>query len=187
MPFEAGTNYTFWIVAKNRLHTSVSSDIFVLTFDGSANINNIEDLQVLGTTNHSVTLKWKKMKDVDSYQITPRAPTPYPALKSFTTMDHTFEVMSLAPGVRYIFEVCAVKKMYTGKVAMITATTNGTALPMITKLDAQLVKSQRTTVKLTWDPPKSNRKIKWRYAIHYATNMLDFFKGERIAAFFFIQ
>lgn len=185
MPFEAGMNYSFWIVARNRLHQSPSSKVCKFTFDGSANIDHIEDIQVLRTTNHSVTLKWKPMKDVDSYQITPRAPTPYPTLKPSLTTDHEFEVTHLAPGVRYIFEVCAKKKTYTGKVVMITATTNGTALPMITKLDAQLVKSQRTTVKLTWDPPKSSRKIKWQYAIHYATNMLDFFKGEGINALFF--
>ncbi|KAL6422754.1 hypothetical protein ACFW04_010753 [Cataglyphis niger] len=177
MPFEAGKNYSFWIVAKNRQYESFSSKVATLTFDGSANIDDIEDLRVVATTNHSVTLTWNKMKDVDGYHITPRAPPAYPTLQTITTMDNLYEVTKLAPGVKYTFEVGAMKKKYVGKVAMVTATTNGTALPIITKFDAQLVKSQRTTVKLTWDPPKSTKKIKWQYAVHYATNIFNFFKA----------
>lgn len=183
MAFEAGKNYSFWIVAKNRQYQSTSSKVVTLMFDGSANIDDIEDLRVVATTNQSVTLTWKKMKDVDGYHITPRAPPAYPALQTVSTMENQTEVKKLAPGTKYTFEVNAMKKKYVGKVAMVTATTNGTALPTIINFDAQLVKSQRTTVKLTWDPPKSNRKIKWQYAIHYATNMLDFFKGEESFAF----
>lgn len=179
MAFEADKNYSFWIVARNRQHQSASSKVTTFTFDGSANIDDIEDLQVVGTTNHSVTLKWRKMKDVDSYHVTPRGPASYPILKTVSTMENEIEIMNLAPGTNYTFEVGAMKKQYVGKVAMVIATTNGTVLPTITKLDAQLVKSQRTTVKLTWDPPKSTRKIKWRYAVHYAINMIDFFKGKR--------
>jgi len=185
MAFEAGKNYSFWIVAKNRQHLSVSSKVATLTFDGSANIDDIEDLRVVSTTNHSVTLTWKKMKDVDGYHVTPRAPPSYPTLQTITTMENQLEVTKLSPGIKYTFEVGAVKKKYVGKVAIVTASTNGTALPLITKFDAQLVKSQRTTVKLTWDPPKSTKKIKFQYAIHYATNIFDFFKGEKKFVRFF--
>lgn len=179
MAFEAGKKYSFWIVARNRQSQSASSKVATLTFDGSANIDDIEGLRVVATTNHSVTLTWKKMKDVDRYHITPRAPPEYPTLQTVMTMNNLMEVEKLAPGTKYTFEVGAMKKQYVGKVAMVTATTNGTSLPAITKIDAQLVKSQRTTVKLTWDPPKSTRKIKWQYAIHYAIDIVEFFKGER--------
>ncbi|KAG5337450.1 SORL protein, partial [Acromyrmex charruanus] len=177
--FEAGKNYSFWIVAKNRQYNSVSSQVVMLTFDGTANIDDIEDLRVVATTNHSVTLTWKMMQDVDGYHITPKAPPNYPNLQTVTRMNNLMEVDKLAPGTKYTFEVGAMKKNYVGKVTSVTATTNGTALPTITKFDAQLVKSQRTTVKLTWDPPKSTRKIKWKYAIHYAINMEDFFKSAK--------
>lgn len=188
MAFEAGKNYSFWIVAKNRQYQSVSSKVATLTFDGSANIDDIEDLRVVSTTNHSVTLTWKKMKDVDGYHVTPRAPPSYPTLQTITTMENQLEVIKLSPGIVYTFEVGAVKKKYVGKVATVSASTNGTALPLITKFDAQLVKSQRTTVKLTWDPPKSTKKIKFQYAIHYATNIFDFFKGEKkFVRFFFTR
>ncbi|KAL0117855.1 hypothetical protein PUN28_008920 [Cardiocondyla obscurior] len=180
MAFEAGKNYSFWIVAKNRQYLSASSPVATLMFDGSANIDDIEDLRVVATTNHSVTLTWKKMKDVDGYHVTPRAPPAYPALQTVPTLENLVEIKKLSPGIRYTFEVGAMKKKYVGKVARVIATTNGTALPTIMNFDAQLVKSQRTTVKLTWDPPKSNMKIKWQYAIHYATNMLDFFKAYKL-------
>lgn len=181
MPFEAGKEYSFWIIARNRQYQSYSSNVATLKFDGSANIDDIEGLRVVTTTNHSVTLTWNKMKDVDGYHITPRAPLQYPTLQTVPTQDNQIEVLKLAPGTKYTFEVAATKKTYVGKVAMVTATTNGTALPTIAKLDAQLVKSQRTTVKLTWDPPKSTRKIKWQYAIYYAIDMMEFFKGTKIS------
>lgn len=188
MAFEAGKSYNFWVIAKNRQHQSVSSKVVTFVFDGSANIDDIEDLAVMEKTNHSVTLRWKRMKDVDGYHITPKASSgSYPILKTLTTNETQMEIKGLAPGVTYTFEVGAMKKTYVGKVATIIASTIGVPLPMITQFDAQLVKSQRTTVKLTWDPPKSNRKIKWQYAIYYATNMVDFFKGDemnRVHSFF---
>ncbi|EZA49376.1 Sortilin-related receptor [Ooceraea biroi] len=180
MPFEAGKNYSFWVVARNRQYQSASSKVATLMFDGSANIDDIEDLRVVATSNHSVTLAWKKMKDVDGYHITPRAPPAYPTMQTISTLENQMEVKNLSPGTKYTFEVGAMKKTYVGKVVMITATTNGTALPTIMKLDAQLGKLQRTTVKLTWDPPKSTRKIKWQYAIYYATNMPEFFKAHKM-------
>lgn len=178
LAFDTNNSYTFWVVARNRQYQSAWSKVVAFYFDDTANIDDIEDLQVVGTTNHSVTLRWRKMKDVDNYHITPRGPASYPILQTYSTMNNEIKIDKLAPGTNYTFEVGAMKKQYAGKLAMVVATTNDTALPTVTKLDAQLVKSQRTTVKLTWDPPKSTRKIKWQYAVHYAINMIDFFKCE---------
>ncbi|CAL7939536.1 unnamed protein product [Xylocopa violacea] len=180
MPFEAGKNYSFWIVAKNGERESAPSNVAILTFDGSANINNIEDLKVEATTNHSVTLSWKKMNNVDYYHVSPKGPATYPALLPTTTDQNRVEVLNLAPGTQYTFEVAATKNKYVGKSTVITATTEGTPLPTITKLFAHLVKPHGTTVKLTWDPPKSTKKIKWQYAIHYAVNMAEFFRGYKL-------
>ncbi|XP_034183961.1 sortilin-related receptor [Osmia lignaria lignaria] len=178
--FEAGKKYYFYVIAKNRDHESASSNVATFTFDGSANIDNIENLEVVATTNHSVTLSWKAIKDVDSYHVTPRAPSHYPALQTISTLENHLEVTKLAPGTKYTFEVGAMKKKYVGKVTAIIATTQGVSLPTITKLQAHLVKPHGTTVKLTWDPPKSTRKIKWQYAIHYAINMSEFFKEYKL-------
>ncbi|XP_017882694.1 sortilin-related receptor-like [Ceratina calcarata] len=180
MPFEAGKNYSFWVIAKNKERESASSNVATLIFDGSANIDNIDDLKVEATTNHSVTLSWKKMNSVDCYHVTPKGPATYPALPMTVTEENRVEVNRLAPGTKYTFEVGAMKNKYVGKPSSISATTEGTPLPTITKLVAQLVKQQGTTVKLTWDPPKSTRKIKWQYAIHYAVNMVEFFKGHKL-------
>ncbi|XP_053974316.1 sortilin-related receptor-like [Hylaeus volcanicus] len=180
MPFVASRNYSFWVVAKNEFHESTLFNVVTLTFDGSANIDDIEGLKVVSTTNHSVTLAWKPLKDVDGYHITPKAPATYPSLKMVATLNNQIEVTKLAPGTKYTFEISAVKKKYVGKPTTVSAVTDGTPLPLVTTLVAQLVKLQGTTVKLSWDPPKSLRKIKWQYAIHYAVEIVEFFKDYKL-------
>ncbi|XP_043284191.1 sortilin-related receptor-like isoform X2 [Venturia canescens] len=178
IPFEAGKNYSFWVIAKNREFSSNSSNVATLTFDGSANVDDIRDLRVLETTNSSVRLTWKQLKDVDAYHVTPRGPTspsPYPLMSTLITRDNTYTVTGLAPGTQYTFEVNAVKKTYVGKVVFVAATTKGQPLPTVSNLIAAPVKFPGNAVKLSWDPPKSPRKIKWQYAVHYALNIQDLF------------
>lgn len=177
--FEAGKNYSFWVVAKNKKFESPSSNVATLTFDGAANIDNIEDLKVLDRTNHSVTLSWKKLPDVDVYHITPRGPPNYAHLKSVKTTSNTYTVEGLAPGTRYTFDVNASKKNYVGRVASVNGMTKDTALPLMAVPELHLMKNHGTTVKLSWDPPKSgNRKVKWQYAVYYAVSMTDLYKGK---------
>lgn len=177
--FEAGKNYSFWVIAKNKDHESDSSNVATITFDGSANIDNIEDLKVIDKTNHSVTLTWKKIDAADGYVITPRGPLSYPTLESQTTKSNNYIVDGLAPGTRYTFEVSATKKNYVGKASSITGMTKDQPLPSISIQESNLVKSHGTTVKLSWDPPKGTRKIKWQYAVHYALNMQDLYKAPK--------
>ena len=179
--FEAAKNYSFWVVAKNKEYASGSSNVQTITFDGSANIDHIEDLKVIDKTNHSVTLSWKKIDAADGYIITPRAPLGYPVIQSYNiSNNNVYTVESLAPGTRYTFEVGATKKHYVGKMSSITGMTKDQPLPSITVLEPLLLKSQGTTVKLTWDPPKSNRKVKWQYAVHYALSMHDLYQSKNL-------
>jgi hypothetical protein len=175
-------DYSFWVIAKNKEHESDSSDVATITFDGSANIDNIENLKVIDITNHSVTLNWKKIDSADGYIVTPRSQPSYPILDSQTTKTNALVVDNLAPGSRYIFEVGATKKNYIGKAAIITGITKDHPLPSLAILEPHLLKSHGTTVKLSWDPPKGNRKIKWQYAVHYALNMVDLYKGKYISS-----
>ncbi|XP_058808716.1 sortilin-related receptor-like [Phymastichus coffea] len=177
--FVAGNNYSFRVVARNKDHESNPSAMANITFDGSANIDNIEDLKVTDKTNHSVTLSWKKIDAADAYVVTPRGPLSYPALESRTTQSNNFVVDGLAPGTRYTFEVSAKKKDYVGKTSSITGMTKDQPLPSVTILEPHLLKSHGTTVKLSWDPPKGTRKIKWQYAVHYALNMQDLYKAPK--------
>lgn len=178
--FEAGKNYSFWVVAKNKEHESESSNVATITFDGSANIDHIEDLKVIDKTNHSITLNWKKIDTADGYNITPRGPPSYPLLDTSSTKSNTYTVTGLAPGTRYTFEVTATKKNYVGKASSINGMTKDQPLPTVTILEPHLLKSHGTTVKLSWDPPKGTRKIKWQYAVHYALNMQDVYKAPKL-------
>lgn len=175
--FVAGNNYSFWVVARNKDHESSASQIANITFDGSANIDNIEDLKVTDKTNHSVTLSWKKIDAADGYVVHIRGPLSYPTMEPRKTPSNNFVVDGLAPGTRYTFEVSAQKKAYVGKTSSITGMTKDLPLPSVTILEPHLLKSYGTTVKLSWDPPKGTRKIKWQYAVHYALNMQDLYKG----------
>ncbi|KAF7992430.1 hypothetical protein HCN44_001755 [Aphidius gifuensis] len=180
-PFETDTNYSIWVIAKNHNFKSKPSSVVQFTFDESANIDDIRDLRVLETTNHSVHLSWQKLKDVDSYDITPRGPQQlYPILPTLTTNKNDYIVDGLAPGVNYTFEVNAKKKSYIGKIVSVQGSTKDLPLPTIMHLQVETRKLTSTTVKLNWDPPKSQRKIKWQYAIHYGLNMHELFSQAKI-------
>ncbi|XP_020710796.1 sortilin-related receptor isoform X2 [Athalia rosae] len=179
-PFQAGTNYSFWVIAKTKEHDSNSSNVATITFDGAANIDGIENLSVVATTNSTVTLTWNKIVNASGYHVTPKGPPPYPALFTITTDKNTLVVKNLAPGTKYIFEVNAFKNNYVGKVVMVTATTTGTPLPWVPNLQVNLNKDHGTTVKLSWDPPKDSRKIKWQYGVYYAFNMQDLLKEAKL-------
>lgn len=169
--------YSFWVIAKNRRASSITSTIATLVFDGAAIIEEVKDLKVSETTNNSVTLTWKKVNGAEGYNVTPRAPLPYPMLHTKTATTNSITITPLAPGTNYTFEVNAFKKNYVGKSIFIMGGTTGNPLPAVTKLDAVVVKMHGTTVKLSWDPVKSPLKIKWQYAIHYALDMKSLFLG----------
>ncbi|XP_046432202.1 sortilin-related receptor-like isoform X1 [Neodiprion fabricii] len=177
--FEADKKYSFWVIAKNKEYESNSSIVEIIVFDGAANIDDIENLSVLAVTNSTVSLTWDKRPNVTGYHVTPKGPDPYPALRTTITEHNSLVVKNLAPGVQYKFDVNAFKNNFVGKVVTISATTTGTPLPTVPNLQAQLMKDQGTTVKLSWEPPKDSRKIKWKYAIYYALNMPDLMEEAR--------
>ncbi|KAJ8687024.1 hypothetical protein QAD02_022818 [Eretmocerus hayati] len=169
--FEAGKNYSFSVIARNKAQESAASSSVTITFDGSALIGDIEDLKVIDRNNHSVTLSWKKVDDADAYIIAPSGPNHYPMLDTHTTKSNTYIVDGLAPGTRYKFDISAMRKHYIGRSSSITGTTKDQPLPTVTIVEYSIVKPHGTAVKLTWESPKSNRKIRWQYAVHYGFNM----------------
>ena len=181
LAFEPGKNYSFWVKAKNREYESNTSSVVTLTFDGASNIDNIKGLEVVAdkSTNSSITLLWQQVPDVDGYIIMPKSPAPYPNLNHSVLNKNTdtYTVTGLAPGVLYTFEVSARRKNYFGKPATVSGATKGIPLPSVSQLLGELVKAQGTTVKLSWESPKDSRKTKWQYAVHYAINMQDLYKG----------
>ncbi|XP_031838991.2 sortilin-related receptor [Nomia melanderi] len=180
--FEDGKNYSFWVIARNGEYESASSNVATLTFDGSVNIDYIEKLLIFATTNHSVELGWKPIKNVDEYQVKPRASygLSYPKLPMITTTQHRIEVKNLSPGVRYFFEVKAVRKNYFGRTSTISATTQGTQLPVVRNLTAHWVKQQDAPITLSWQPPEPEKKIKWQYAIHYSNIFATVFDERKL-------
>ncbi|XP_033333706.1 sortilin-related receptor [Megalopta genalis] len=171
MAFESGQNYSFWVIAKNEDYESASSNVVTLTFDGSMNIDNIEQLSVAATTNHSITLTWKAIKNADQYSVTARAmDLSYQNLPPMKTPRNTIKITKLSPGVKYNIEVEAVIiGEYIGKAATISATTEGKPLPLVEGFEAHLVHQPEMVVKLHWKPPNSTEKIDWQYAIYYST------------------
>ncbi|XP_014221695.1 sortilin-related receptor-like [Trichogramma pretiosum] len=177
--FEGGKNYSFWVIVKNSQHVSESSNVATITYDGSSNIDDIQDLRIVEMSNHSISLSWKRMSYADGYIITTKGPLSYPNLEQHTTTSNSYVVDGLAPGTRYVFEVSATKKNYIGKPSAINGMTKDQPLPTISNLEPTLLKSHGTTIKLSWDPPKSSRKIKWQYAVHYALKMPDLWKAPK--------
>lgn len=178
--FSPKMNYSFWVVAKNSRYESSSSAVVELHFDDAAFIEGIKGLYVDKKTDQSITLSWQKIDDAEGYIIHPRANIPYPAHTSMKTADNKFTVDGLAPGTDYVFEVSAYKKHFEGRATTVTATTEGTPLPVIRGLVVEVVKSHGTTVKLSWDAPKDPRKAEWKYGVYYGLNMKELFKEAKI-------
>jgi hypothetical protein len=82
-------------------------------------------------------------------------------------------VTGLSPGIPYTFEVMGYRRGYSGPPDHVRAATDGTELPRVLGLRAEVVKSQGTTVKLSWDRPKDIRKERWVYGVYYGFNMSD--------------
>ncbi|XP_071441297.1 sortilin-related receptor-like isoform X2 [Hetaerina americana] len=177
--FIGGVNYSFWVSAVNIVQESNSSNVVSLAFDKSAMIDVVEDLKIVLKSERSVALGWKKMANVEGYNINVRVMNGYPKINKTQTSDNQILVKNLSPGVSYIFEVNAYKKNFTGPTRIINVQTDGNSLPSITNIKAGVPVSQGTTVKLNWDPPKDSRKEKWVYGVYYALRPKDLFEGPK--------
>ncbi|XP_076656222.1 sortilin-related receptor isoform X2 [Halictus rubicundus] len=177
MVFESGKNYSFWVIAKNEDHESASSNVASLIFDGSINIDDIENITVTGTTNHSVSLSWKPIKNVEEYFVRFKSTNrSYPELPRIVTSKSNVEVTRLSPGVEYNFEVRAFTKKNTGRSATISATTEGKQLPFVHGFVARLLPRPKIAAELRWNPPRSAEKTKWLYAVYHSKMHMHFDK-----------
>lgn len=177
--FAAGSNYSFEVVAENHYAVSAKSARAYLVFDASAVILPVKDLKASDISNSSVTLTWSApSNDVTGYQILVKTATnfyaQYPAINTTAT---SWNVTDLSPGVRYTFEVSALRDPFIGPPSAAIATTTGDELLSVANLKASLVKSDLTTVKLEWSPPKDKRKLKWEYGIYYGVSLKVFSKS----------
>ncbi|KAG8226274.1 hypothetical protein J437_LFUL004831 [Ladona fulva] len=177
--FIGGKNYSFWVTASNSLYSSNDSKVVILKFDGNAMIDVVQGLKVSRKDDRSIVLVWDKLSDVEGYHVRPVFIHPFPKLNQSSTTSNSINVTNLAPGATYTFEVNAFKKGFIGPSSTISVKTDGVPLPTIQSLKAEILKSQGTTVKLSWDPPKDSRKEKWVYGIYYALNISDLFIGPK--------
>ncbi|XP_046384462.1 sortilin-related receptor-like isoform X2 [Ischnura elegans] len=177
--FVGGFNYSFWVSAMNTVESN-SSNVVILTFDKNAMINAVEDLKVIEKSEKSVTLGWKKISNVEGYNVYPIVAAFYPKMNKTKTGENQTTVRDLSPGISYTFEVSAFRKNFTGPTRTINVQTDGTPLPSVTNIKAGVLTMQRTSVKLNWDPLKDSRKEKWVYGVYYALKPKDLFEGPKL-------
>ncbi|CAB3366798.1 Hypothetical predicted protein [Cloeon dipterum] len=170
MDFLPDEPYSIWMTVKNGRETSNTSEITSAKISGSV-VAPIEGLNVTKVSNDSVTLMWRGVQNADGYRVSAKGRLAYAVLDTRTVTQPTIEFSMLAPGATYTFKVTAYHLGYSGISSQVTATTEGVELPVVPNVKAEVVKSQGTTVKVTWDQPKDSRNAKWYYGVYYGTDM----------------
>ncbi|XP_060532386.1 sortilin-related receptor-like isoform X2 [Cylas formicarius] len=173
--FQHNQEYSFAVKASNGRYESESSEVATITFDAETNVNMIEDLRVVSSTNQSVSLVWTYRGDADGFRIMIHPERQYPAIPLYTTKNKNC-TLTLAPGAFYKLEVYAFRKNIEGPHKFISAYTVGTPLPVIKSTQAIILKEIGTTVKLSWERPEKNSKISWVYGVYYGIDEEQLYK-----------
>lgn len=81
----------------------------------------------------------------------------------------------LSPNTTYTLSVSAMNGDVTGPPKTVMVSTRGRSLPRPTITDARLTPDKGTSVKLTWELPKDDKRRgdRWVYGIYYGTNSVD--------------
>ncbi|KAK4886327.1 hypothetical protein RN001_002598 [Aquatica leii] len=178
--FQPNQKYSFYVIAHNKAYESKHSEVKSIVVDGDSDLETVTNLSITAKTNDSISLSWHYEKLVDGFIVTVEAQYPYPRLPSKTTSSKSIVINNLAAGVYYTFKVHPYKKLFQGKPRGIAAKTSGDPLPIINNLDALVDKAVGTSVKLSWERPKDNRKVNWVYGVYYGLNEEETLEKSRL-------
>lgn len=166
--FKPHNNYSFWLTATNNAFTSESSEVMRLTFDELGDIDELVNVSLTRVNDTAVKLVWHKIRGVDGYIVQVRPPRTYSQPKSIVTKDTEIELTKLPSGAFIYIDIQAYKGAYVGEPFIVSLRTNGEEDETLS-LTATLVSAKRTSVLLSWNPPKGE-KYKGKeilYELHY--------------------
>ena len=171
--FAAAVNYTFNVVAENGFSSGPKSTDAYLVLDSDAIIPIVTDLRIEQMESSWAHLTWSRVANVSGYTVTTKSSNRYASYPTLNTTETetSCNVSGLSPHTRYTFEVSAVRKHFNGPAALVVNTSSGQPLPTVRALRVQLLKGERTSVVLTWQPVVSKRNAKWEYAVYYGASL----------------
>jgi len=169
--FTGGTNYTFNVVAENTFSSGAKSADVYLVFDPEAIIDTVANLKMQTIDDTWAYITWSPVSNISSYKITTKSSNYYASYPVANTSETSYNVTGLSPHNRYSFEVSAVRKHFSGPPALITAVTQGEALPSVRSLQAHLLEGKLTDVQVSWEAPVSKYNVQWEYAIYYGASL----------------
>ncbi|XP_048483491.1 sortilin-related receptor isoform X4 [Plutella xylostella] len=154
--FVPGTNYSFWVTATNGAFTSESSAIATITFDELGDVDDIANVSMARLTDSSVYLEWHKIRGIEGFKVQLRLPMQYAKPPPVMTKEHNITLTDLPPGINILIDIMAYKGDIIGTPFTIKLKTAGVEHETL-NFTAILLKEKRTSVQLSWSPPKGKR------------------------------
>ncbi|CAG0913244.1 unnamed protein product [Notodromas monacha] len=177
--FMENVKYKFWVIADNGEKVGGRSAIETLDYSSGISHEMVESVKVVSRSETSLTFEWKELNGdgKKSYTVQCYSENPYEPKHVVNTTLPTAVVGGLAPATNYTCHVMAripvTGDLFTPRTKVMDYTTGDKLLP-IRNLRVNW-KIKGTTMKLTWEPPKDRRKIKWKYAIFFGASERELF------------
>ncbi|XP_063385358.1 sortilin-related receptor-like [Cydia fagiglandana] len=167
--FRPNMNYSFWITATNGAYTSEPSPVMTITFDDVGDVDDLNNIGVTRINESTALLTWDKIKGIEGFKLFVRPPAPsYLPWDPITTNATNITLTNLPTGVHIDVDIMAYKGTITGHPLTIFLKPEGVIDDVINST-AYLIKEKRTSVKLEWSPPTSDRYKgkELEYAVFY--------------------
>lgn len=167
--FQYNVNYSFYVIAHNKMHESKPSEVKSIVFD--EDVEPVKSLMVMNETDHSLMISWKYSKKFDGFTVMIETDDPlHPYKNNMNVKKTNISINNLPPSTTFIIKVVAFRKSFRGVETTINAHTKGEPLPNVKILSADILKEVAPTVKLVWEKPKTYGKVNWVYGVYYGIN-----------------
>uniref|UniRef100_A0A646QCG5 Sortilin-related receptor n=1 Tax=Hemiscolopendra marginata TaxID=943146 RepID=A0A646QCG5_9MYRI len=170
--FSPDANFSFWVTAIAQDMESANSNKVLLLSNKRYILDQVKNLTVTEVGNTSVILNWNKPKEsIDGYMIIIKSLITHAHYEDRNTTQPPFKITGLSPGNDYVFKVSSYKGSSHSLPVDIRVKTLGSSLHEPLNLHGELIGN--TTVNLSWEVPKDDRKVEWEYGIYYGLSMND--------------